>query len=247
MSAGCRWRRCRGPHLRLLVPALTALAAGALVLTGPASAAQIHTFVSPATGSDTNNCIRSAPCLTLQRALNQTSNHRTITVLESGILGSTATISKAVTINVPAGVDAGLSSLTGTLLTVNAPSSAVVTINGLTLDGRGGTSTGISYTSGLALNLNRVTITDFAVGTPTGSDGINADGTVVDTHLKLRLVYLRDDARARGEWWCGQRVIVRLARAHPAAREHVWRLGRWRGRSSPIASFRAPASAAGLG
>jgi len=156
-----------------VVSALAAASAGASTV--------FRTFVAPVTGNDANDCSRAAPCLTLQRALNQVQAHGTVTVLESGVLGQGATVSKAVTVNVPAGIDAGLSRSTGTLLIVNAPTSAVVTINGLTLDGRGTADIGIFYTSGLALYLNRVQITDFGTN---ATEGIRASAND-NVHLKL--------------------------------------------------------------
>jgi len=107
---------------------LPALAGGVFVFSGSAAAAlQARTFVSPGSGSDANDCSRTQPCLTLQRALNQVVDHGTVTVLDSGLLGTAATISKPVRVTVPAGVEAGLSRATGTLLRVTAPASAVVT------------------------------------------------------------------------------------------------------------------------
>src|SRR6266536_3405490 len=118
-------------RLRIVI-ALAVVAGGALVGSGTASAAlQVQTYVSPSSGNDANDCSRHSPCLTLQRALNQTVAHGTVTVLDSGNLGIAATITKAVRITVPAGIDAGLVRGSGTLLTVKAPSDAVITINGL--------------------------------------------------------------------------------------------------------------------
>ena len=165
----------------VLVVGVSALAAGS------AGASTVYrTFVAPATGNDANDCSRAAPCLTLQRALNQVQAHGTVTVLESGVLGQGATVSKAVTVNVPAGIDAGLARSTGTLLIVNAPTDAVVTINGLTLDGHGSAQTAISYSQGQQLALNRVTITDFSASL---SSGVYEAPRANNTHLKL---YMND-------------------------------------------------------
>src|SRR5439155_11335798 len=126
--------RCGMSHRRIRTAVVIA-AVGALVGSGPASAAlQVQTYVSPSTGSDANDCSRHSPCLTLQRALNQAVAHGTVTVLDSGNLGIAATITKAVRIAVPAGIDAGLVRAAGTLLTVKAGASDVVTINGISLD-----------------------------------------------------------------------------------------------------------------
>src|SRR5207248_1529773 len=168
---------------RRIIGAAVAIAASAFVFSGSASAAlQAKTFVSPGTGSDANDCSRHAPCLTLQRALNQVVDHGTVTVLDSGLLGTAATISKPVLITVPRGVEASLSRATGTVLRVTAPASAIVTINGLSIDGHGTADTAIAYSSGAALYLSRVSITDFAPGS---SYGIYAATLAVSTHLKL--------------------------------------------------------------
>jgi len=169
--------------IRMLVVVLVA-AVSVLAGAGSASASTLfRTFVAPVTGSDANDCSRAAPCSTLQRAVNQLQAHGTVTVLESGVLGQGATITKAVTVNVPAGIDAGLSRSTGTLLLVSAPSDAIVTINGMSFDGHGSAQYGIHYTSGLALFLNRVQITDFGAN----SDGVFEDAGAVNVHLKVSL------------------------------------------------------------
>jgi predicted outer membrane repeat protein len=138
--------------------------------------------ISPSTGSDANDCSRHAPCLTLQRALNQTVAHGSVTVLDSGNLGIAATIAKAVTVTAPAGIHAWLERAASTLLTVNAPSDAIVTINGLSLDGRGTAQSGISYTSGGALYLNRVSISNFNLSY---SVGLYAATNTAGVHLKV--------------------------------------------------------------
>jgi len=175
-----------------IVLGIATVVAGAVHVTGPDSAGadgfasgsgQMRTFVAPVAGNDASDCSRTAPCQTLARALNQTSAHGTVTVLESGLVGTTAvTINRAVTIDVPAGIDAGLSRSTGILLIVNAPSNQTVTINGLSFDGRGTAGTGISYTGGRALILNHVAITDF---NPANSNGVLAQTPGDGVHLKL--------------------------------------------------------------
>jgi len=190
-------------RFRVLVVVLVVGVVSALSAGSAGASTVFRTFVAPVTGSDANDCSRAAPCLTLQRALNQVQAHGTVTVLESGVLGQGATVSKAVTVNVPAGIDAGLSRSTGTLLVVNAPTSAIVTINGLGFDGHGTATMAISYTSGQALTLSRISISDFSSASTTScginsqlgdlstSCGVYAVPATSNTHLKT---YLNDSS-----------------------------------------------------
>lgn len=116
-------------------------------LSGPA-AAKFLTFVS-ATGIDTRPCtIEAQPCKSLQRAVDATGPGGTVRIL-SGLVGS-ASIAKSLV------VEGGGNSLIGTI-TVNG-ASAVVTVRGLNLTGRGVAVNGIRILSAAAVHIEDSTV-----------------------------------------------------------------------------------------
>src|SRR5882724_5238793 len=123
-----------------------------------------RTFVS-AQGSDANPCLVSSPCRTFQAALALTTAGGEIFVLNSANYGA-VTISKAVTIT-SEGAVAGVLATTGVGITINAGASDVINLRGLDIDGGKTGATGIQFSSGSALNIQRSVIRGF-----TGS-GIN--------------------------------------------------------------------------
>lgn len=146
------------------------VAALALACSGAASASVGRSFVSTA-GSDANaatNCTPTAPCRTFTAALGVTSAGGEIIALDSGGYGP-FTVTQSVTVVAPAGVYAGIAVASGAGITVNG-AGIQVTLRGLTVNGTGGT-TGIAYLSGLALNVENVTISNFS---GTGGAGISA-------------------------------------------------------------------------
>ncbi len=128
-----------------------AVAAALGLALAPAAFAAQRTFVSTS-GSDSNACSLAAPCRSFATALVQTDVNGEIIVLDSGGYG-TVTVNKAVKIQSPAGVYAGLSVASGTGITVNAPGATVV-LRGLTVNGQGGT-TGITFSAGSKLHALR--------------------------------------------------------------------------------------------
>ncbi|HXO41754.1 MAG TPA: right-handed parallel beta-helix repeat-containing protein [Thermoanaerobaculia bacterium] len=118
-----------------------------------------HTWVS-ATGSDSNACTRSAPCLTFSGALSQTAAGGEIDVLDSGDFGA-VTIGKAISI-VANGTVATIQVTSGNAITVSAGSSDVVVLRGLLLDGQGTATSGISFTAGGTLHIESCTVNAFS-------------------------------------------------------------------------------------
>jgi hypothetical protein len=198
--------------VRLLVPMLVALATAL-----PAVAAQ-RTFVAT-TGSDANACSLTAPCRSFGTAMTSTDVGGEIVVLDSGAYGR-VTVNKAVTIESPAGVYAGISVFAGTNgIDVNAP-GATVTLRGLSINGQGG-NVGINVAAVDALRIDRcrvsgvgaqairivagnVVITD-AYLSDNGHDGIWAFG-VVDV-LVERTVSTRNLSGAA--FFAGARATLR--------------------------------------
>ena len=142
----------------LLTPlALAAFFAGGFA--ADAMAAAQRTFVS-SSGSDGNPCSLALPCRAFTAAIAQTLTDGEVIVLDSAGYGP-ATISQPVSIIAPSGIYAGISvTLGGVGLTVS-PGSGKVTLRGLSINNISGGTSGISYTSGTALYVDNVIVTNF--------------------------------------------------------------------------------------
>jgi hypothetical protein len=144
--------------IAVLTIALTAL------VSGSAIAQNGRSFVS-GTGSDTNNCSRTAACRTFAYAITQTNAGGEITVLDSAGYGP-LTIDKSVTITNPGGVEAGITAATPsqTALAIVPTSAFVITLRGLTVEGGGTGLNGIVLGSGApgTLNIIDCVVKDFA-------------------------------------------------------------------------------------
>src|SRR5215472_4478503 len=117
---------------------ITLLSAATLVATMASTGAfalSNRTFVS-GTGSDANPCSLGAPCRSFAGALAQTSSGGEIAVLDTAGYGA-VTITQAVSIVNEEGVEAGITVTSGDGNTINAGSSDVVNLRGLTLVGAG--------------------------------------------------------------------------------------------------------------
>jgi hypothetical protein len=149
------------------------LIAGALVslclATAPARALNDHTYVSEK-GADTGMCTTPATaCRTFAFAITQTAASGTIIAIDPANYGA-VTINKSISIVADGGGPAGIFINTGTAITINGGPSDIVNLRGLTLDGSGTASTGISS------SIATVTITDCFVRHFNG-DGIAFVGT----------------------------------------------------------------------
>ena len=127
------------------------LAVGFGILAGVGAAeARVDTWVSP-DGSDAGTCPSNAPCRTFAYAHSQTNNNGSINVLASGSFGA-LTITKPISI-VAQGVEALIVTGAGAGIIVQAPSTAIVSLRGLTIDMRGSANPGVSFVSGRALHV----------------------------------------------------------------------------------------------
>src|SRR5262249_51611811 len=122
----------QNPGLSRLLPALVALLASAL-----SAAAQQRVFVSAQAGVDTNPCSVLLPCRTFGQALSVVAAKGEIIVLDSGGYGP-VTINKAVTIEAPPGIYAGISVTGFSGIDVSANVDDLIVLRGLTLNGAGG-------------------------------------------------------------------------------------------------------------
>jgi hypothetical protein len=125
---------------RDLVVIIYCFAASAGVSAATTGGTIVKTWVST-TGHDTGTCPITSPCQTFQYAIDQTAAGGEVDVKDSGGFGAMV-ITKAISIIAADGVLALISVPSGgTGITINAGSSDVVIISGLTLDGHllGGT------------------------------------------------------------------------------------------------------------
>lgn len=122
-------------HLHIVHALILGTAFGLAISAGAAHADNIS-FVSTA-GSDANACTSAAPCRTLQRAIDVTSEGGEVRIVDSGLFGNRTRIRKSLTI-----VGGGNTVLLGNPIVVRA-AGAVVALRGLTLNGRGKFVTGI--------------------------------------------------------------------------------------------------------
>ena len=119
------------PQCRLLSSACLAM----LLVSGLAGATAQRTFVS-ASGVDNPACSIGTPCRTLGAAITATSSGGEVLVVDSAGYGP-VTITKSVSIIVPAGVYGGITVTSGNGVTINAPGATVV-LRGLSINGQGG-------------------------------------------------------------------------------------------------------------
>jgi hypothetical protein len=128
----------------------------------PALALSNRTFVSGVESSDAGSCPLTAPCRTFAYAITQTSDGGEIAILSSAGYGS-VNISQSVTISNPGGFEAAISVNSGQNgIVIGAPSTANVTLRGLTLIGGGTALNGIVANSVGSLNIIGCIVKDFA-------------------------------------------------------------------------------------
>ena len=131
----------------------------------PALAQRDRVFVA-SYGSDSNPCTFGSPCKTFQQAIDVVAQGGEVTAIDSAGFG-TFTISHAVTITSPNGVEAGVAAPASfaNAITINAGSSDIISLNGLTLDGDNvAHTTGIQFTAGGSLEIQNCVIRNFTTG-----------------------------------------------------------------------------------
>ena len=139
----------------------------AALYSSPAAAQIARVFLS-ATGNDLNICTdTSTPCRSLAEVVNQCPINGEVIVLTSGGFG-TATITKSLTINAPAGVVA----FNARMITVTIAATDKVVIRGLSMNGTiFGDPSGINFTSGGTLIVENCLLTGFVNGISQGGTG----------------------------------------------------------------------------
>jgi len=148
------------------------LAAGLIALglpAVPAHAQLARTFVSAAGGNDGNDCSRTTPCRTFQRAHDNTAGGGEIAVLDPGGYGA-VTITKSIAIVNDGVGEAGVLVSGGVNgITVNAGAADSVSLHGLTVKGIGfGGGNGIVFINGKSLTVDQCAIRNLTGGNPIG-------------------------------------------------------------------------------
>jgi hypothetical protein len=166
--------------LSLLLPILICS-----LLTSPAHAQRARVFVA-SFGNDANSCSFLQPCRTFQVAVNAVLAGGEVTAIDSAGFGPIS-ITKAVTITSPAGVEAGIvPSGSGMAINVNAGVTDVVSLHGLVIDGTGTGTNGINFTGGQILQVQDCVIRNFTGDGiffgPSGSHKLSVTNTVVSSN-----------------------------------------------------------------
>jgi hypothetical protein len=147
-------------HVRFLLSSLFVVA-----VLGYSSSAQVRTFVA-STGVDTNPCSRVAPCRTFQTAVNVVGAGGEVVALDSAGFGSNVFITKPVSIIAAPGVYAGITVFSGDGVDINAGSSDVVILRGLTIINQGSNGSGIVFNTGGTLHVEGCVVNGFALNPP---------------------------------------------------------------------------------
>jgi hypothetical protein len=191
---------------------ILALSFGCSLLFASSVLAQ-RAFVSAATGSDANSCTRDLPCRTIAAAISNVAAGGEVVVLDSGGYG-TFTASKAVSVEAPAGVYAGVTATSGDGIVVSAGATDIVVLRGLTIYGSSGVQNGINFTSGGALYVENCVINGFG-GLPVGAGIIHQPAGqpgVITGNLFLSDTVVRNCGT--GVWSIGAASGARITTEH---------------------------------
>jgi hypothetical protein len=153
-----------------------------LALFATASIAQnARTYVSGA-GVDGHPCSLTSPCRTFTRAISQTNAGGQVIALSTGEY-EPFSINKAITVEAPAGVYAGITVTSGDGIDINAGQMDTVILRGLTVNNQGSTDSGIVFSAGGTLHIESCIVNGFSNG-----DGIAifAPGNVFVTNTIAR-------------------------------------------------------------
>ncbi|MGH9760585.1 MAG: right-handed parallel beta-helix repeat-containing protein, partial [Blastocatellia bacterium] len=172
--------------MRLLRFALALLALHlALTITISAQTSPHSTFVSSG-GDDGNVCSATAPCRTLQAGINAVAAGGVVYVMNPGVYGtSTLSINKSATIEASAGVTALLTITSGHGVDIEAGTTDVIGLRGLTITYQGapvGNYQGILFNSGSNLTVEDCVINGF----PANGIALNCSGHALVRNTSVR-------------------------------------------------------------
>jgi len=152
----------------IVIAAAVAITAMLPAMSAPALAQRARVFVA-SYGSDSNPCTFGSPCKTFQQAVNVVEAGGEVTAIDSAGSGP-LNITKAVSITSPNGVEAGIVNGTGDAIFINAGTTDLIKLRGLTLNGGGIGYAGVYLVSAGGLTIENCVIQDF-----TGAAGGGVD------------------------------------------------------------------------
>jgi hypothetical protein len=165
-------------HVNLVFAASVVLAA--TLSAAPAEAQNTRSFVS-GHGLDTNPCTLGSPCRTFAAAILQTNPGGEIAVLDTAGYGG-MTITKAISIVNPGGVEAGIAAAANTdAITINAGPTDKIALRGLTVEGAGVGRNGIVLNSGANLDIANLVVRNFKVDGIHLSPNVNSTFSILNT------------------------------------------------------------------
>jgi hypothetical protein len=152
-----------------------------------AAHAQSRTWVS-GVGNDANPCSRTAPCKTFAGAISKTSAKGEINVLDPGGFGG-VTITKSISIIADPFMGGVLVSGTNAII-INALSTDVVTLRGLTIEGLGTGLDGVRVLAAKEVHVENCQIMGFA------NRGIMVNNSSGNVNLYVRNTIIRNNVGA---------------------------------------------------
>jgi hypothetical protein len=176
-------RRLQMNKFRLTIKILT-IAIFMFAFASLAQAQATRTWVS-GVGDDANPCSRTAPCKTFAGAISKTANCGEIDALDPGGFGA-VTITKSITIDGTGTLAGILASLT-TGIIVNATSTDVITIRGISINGACNGIRGMNILQAKTVNVEDCVIFRFV------NEGILVNETS-DIALNVRNTVIRNNA-----------------------------------------------------
>src|SRR5579864_1205869 len=129
-----------------------------VLMAAPGYAQATRTWVS-GVGDDANPCSRTAPCKTFAGAISKTSTGGEINVLDPGGFGA-LTITKSIHLRAEGAQEGGVL-VSGTNGIVDVNPSGEVVLEGLDIDGLGTGLSGVEFTGGGSLHIERCRIYNF--------------------------------------------------------------------------------------
>jgi len=163
---------------------ILAVATFIMAVSSSASAQASRTWVS-GVGDDANPCSRTAPCKTWAGAISKTAACGEIDALDPGGFGA-VTITKSITLDGSGTFASILASLVNGII-INAASTDVVTIRGLSINGFCNGINGINILQAKTVNVEDCVIFRFNTG-----NGITVNETN-DLNLNVRNTVIRDN------------------------------------------------------
>jgi hypothetical protein len=157
------------------------VAALGLAISTPAFGQATRTWVS-GVGDDVNPCSRTAPCKTFAGAISKTAPGGEISVLDPGGFGG-VTITKSITID-GGGIGGSILALNFNAVLING-AGIIVNLRNLTINGGNGTTgNGVRILNAGAVNLNHVSIQNFA-GNTTNGRGVAIETSAANVRVTL--------------------------------------------------------------